>query len=58
MLDRAGQVHSLPRQIDRVRTKDACTKLAPLTPEGLPSVKEVRRRLDDELDDDALNETI
>jgi len=58
VLDKAGQVHSLPRQIDGARTKDIREKLAPLTPEKLPSVKEVRRRLDDELDDDALDEKI
>jgi relaxase-like protein len=58
VLDRAGQVHSLPRQINGARTKDVREKLAPLTPDNLPSVKQVRRRLDDELDDDALDEEI
>lgn len=58
VLDRAGQVHSLPRQINGARTKEVREKLSPLTPDNLPSVKQVRRRLDDELDDDALDDKI
>jgi MobA/VirD2-like, nuclease domain len=45
VVDRAGHVHSLSRQIDGARAKDIKAKLAPRTPADLPTVKEVRQRI-------------
>ena len=45
VVDRAGHVHSLSRQIDGARAKDIKAKLAPRTPEDLPTVKETRKRI-------------
>jgi hypothetical protein len=56
VLDRAGHVHSLPRQISGARTKDVAAKLAPLKPEDLPAVKEARARIWQEVTDDALDQ--
>lgn len=55
VVDRAGQVHSLPRQIDGARTKDVATKLAPRNPDDLPDVKSVRARLAKMAEDEALD---
>lgn len=43
VVDRAGDVHSLARQIDGARAKDVKAKLSPLTPDKLPSVDEAKR---------------
>jgi hypothetical protein len=45
VVDSAGHVHSLSRQIDGARAKDIKAKLAPLTPEDLPGVKETRKKI-------------
>jgi len=50
------QVHSLSRQIIGASTKDLRALLAPLRPEDLPSVKETRKRIADQLESDALHE--
>jgi Relaxase/Mobilisation nuclease domain len=55
VLDRAGQVHSLSRQVRGARAKDIHARLAPLTPENLPSVKETRERIRQEVEDEALD---
>jgi hypothetical protein len=55
VVDRAGHVHSLSRQIDGARAKDIRAKLAPLNPEDLPTVKETRKRIAAEREDDALD---
>ena len=56
VLDRAGQVHSLSRQVSGATAKDVRAKLSPLTPENLPTVKEMRKRIREETEDDALDE--
>lgn len=45
IVDRDGLVHSLTRQISGVRTKHIHEKLAPQSPDGLPTAKEVQDRL-------------
>lgn len=42
VVDRHGDVHSLARQIEGVRTKELAARLAPLTPAGSPSVEQAR----------------
>ncbi|MFD0986240.1 relaxase/mobilization nuclease domain-containing protein [Methyloligella solikamskensis] len=59
VVDRAGHVHSLPRQISGANTKDVRAKLAPLSPDDLPDVKTVRARIakmadEEQLDDEEL----
>jgi relaxase-like protein len=56
VVDRSGQVHSLSRQIIGANTKDLRAMLAPLNPEELPSVKETRKRIADQMESDALDE--
>lgn len=55
VLDRAGQVHSLPRQVGGVRTKDVAAKLSPRAPADLPDVKSVRARLAKMAEEEALD---
>ena len=45
VVDGAGHVHSLSRQIDGARAKDIKAKLAPRTPADLPTVKEARKQI-------------
>jgi hypothetical protein len=54
VVDRAGHVHSLSRQIDGVRAKDIQAKLAPRTPADLPTVEETRKRVAAEWDAEGL----
>ena len=56
VVDQGGQVHSLSRQIVGASAKDLRAMLAPLTPDDLPSVKETRKRIADQLDSEALDE--
>lgn len=56
VVDRGGQVHSLSRQVIGASTKDLRAALYPLTPEDLPSVKETRARIADQLESDALDD--
>lgn len=45
VVDSYGDVHSLARQIDGAKTRDVKAKLAPLTPEQLPSVAQAREQI-------------
>ena len=54
VIDRAGHVHSLARQIDGARAKDVKAKMAPRTPADLPTVKEVRKLIAAEREQQAL----
>lgn len=56
VLDRAGQVHSLSRQVTGAKAKDVRGKLAPLEPEHLPSVKDMRAQIAAEIDEDLLDD--
>jgi len=56
VVDRAGHVHSLARQVIGAKAKDIRELLAPLTPEQLPGVKETRKRIADQLDSEALDD--
>ncbi|RIK59419.1 MAG: relaxase [Planctomycetota bacterium] len=42
VVDRHGDVHSLARQIEGVKTRELTAKLAPLTPAQLPSAEQAR----------------
>jgi hypothetical protein len=42
IVDRAGHVHALARQIDGVRTRDVKARLEALPPEGLPTVEQAQ----------------
>lgn len=55
VVDRAGNVHSLARQVQGARTKEIAARLAPLTPENLPTVAETRARIRQEIEEDALD---
>ncbi|WP_052341656.1 relaxase/mobilization nuclease domain-containing protein [Salinarimonas rosea] len=55
VVDRAGQVHSLARQVNGARAKDVQARLSPLTPDDLPTVKETRERIRQEIEDEALD---
>jgi hypothetical protein len=55
VVDGAGQVHSLSRQIDGARAKEIKEKLGPLRPEDLPDVKETRKRVAAEREEEALD---
>lgn len=56
IVDRYGDVHSLARQIEGVRTREIKARLAPLTPDQLPSVEQARKILRDQrkAQDDAI----
>ena len=54
VVDGAGHVHSLTRQIDGARAKDVQAKMAPRTPADLPTVKEVRKQIAAEREKEAL----
>lgn len=54
VVDQAGHVHSLARQIDGARAKDVKAKMAPRTPADLPTVKDVRKRIAAEREQQAL----
>jgi hypothetical protein len=58
VVDKAGHVHSLSRQVIGAKAKDIAALLSPLTPENLPSVKETRQRIADQIDSDALDENV
>lgn len=55
VIDRAGQVHALAREVNGARAKDVQARLAPLKPEDLPSVEETRARIRQEIEDEALD---
>jgi hypothetical protein len=55
VIDRAGQVHSLARQIDGARAKDVKAKMGPRTPADLPTVKEVRKLIAAEREKEGLD---
>ena len=55
VVDRGGHVHALSRQIIGAKAKDVRAKLAPLTPDHLPSVKETRKRIADQLESEKLD---
>lgn len=42
VIDQAGEVHSLRRQIEGVKAKDVAAKLAPLEPRNLPTVEQAQ----------------
>lgn len=42
VVDRAGHIHALARQIDGVKTRDVKARLAALPPEALPTVDQAR----------------
>ncbi|MBN8913094.1 MAG: relaxase/mobilization nuclease domain-containing protein, partial [Rhizobiales bacterium] len=48
VVDRHGDVHSLARQIEGVRTRALAAKLAHLTPEQLPDVEQARQIVRDQ----------
>lgn len=45
VIDRYGEIHSLPRQIEGVRTKDVRTRLKDFPPESLPPATAVKERI-------------
>jgi len=45
VIDRYGEIHSLPRQIEGVRTKDVRARLGDLPPESLPAATAVKERI-------------
>ena len=55
IVDRSGQVHSLARQVIGAKTKDVRAMLSPLSPDQLPSVKETRKRIADQLESEKLD---
>lgn len=57
VVDRAGHVHSLARQVEGARTKDIRAKLNPLRPEDLPSVDAVKKQMTELKEAQALGET-
>ena len=54
VIDSAGHVHSLSRQIDGARAKDVQAKMGPRKPADLPTVKEVRKLIAAEREEQAL----
>ena len=56
IVDRGGQVHALARQVIGAKTKDVRAMLAPLSPDQLPSVKETRKRIADQLESEKLDD--
>jgi hypothetical protein len=46
VVDRAGHVHALARQIDSFRTRDVKSRLAALPPASLPTVDQVSTEAD------------
>lgn len=45
VIDRYGEIHSLPRQIQGIRTKDVRTRLEDFPPESLPAAAAVKERI-------------
>ena len=45
VIDRYGEIHSLPRQIEGVRTKDVRARLKDFPPESLPAAAAVKERI-------------
>lgn len=56
VVDRAGHIHSLPRQISGVRTKDVRERFEPLTPDYLPDLAQVKARVAKIAEDEAAYE--
>lgn len=56
VVDRAGNVHSLSRQVIGAKAKDIAEFMAPLAPEHLPGVKETRKRIADQIESEALDD--
>ena len=45
VIDRFGEIHSLPRQIDGIRTKDLRARLAGFPPESLPMAADIKQQV-------------
>lgn len=57
VVDSAGHVHSLARQVTGAKTRDIRAKLAPLQPEDLPPVAEVKKEIEQAQERLSLEET-
>lgn len=45
VIDRFGEIHSLPRKIDGIRTKDLRARLSEFPPESLPSAADIKHQV-------------
>lgn len=45
VIDRFGEIHSLPRQIEGIRTKELRARLAGFPPESLPTAAEIKQQV-------------